>query len=210
MLAWCGKACSSAVPAQPSRSHAIPWSHVQVMALCGPSCRRRTLGRHKCLRSQSQHAGPGSIWTPYSRVAPVLPSQMSLMQVRAMAELQQAPALTPTQLEKLPVLADGAGAEPDETMLSDAEVPVKLNLRKHIKTAMNKGNTCSRSCRSRAKRIARDLRGVPLEACTTCLPHQCVRQRLTHARCLSRVQRAEVERRKRVKARHERGFWPSV
>ena len=117
------------------------------------------------------------------------------MQVRAMAELQQAPALAPTQGGELPESADGAGAEPDETMLGVAEKLVKLNLRKHIKTAMNKGNTWIRSCRSGAKRIARDLRRVPLEACTT---------------CFSRVQRAEVERRKRVKARHERVFWPSI
>ena len=140
----------------------------------------------------------------------ILLSQMLVVQVRAMAELQQAPALTPTQGGKLPESADGAGAEPDEAMLGDAEEPVKLNLRKHIRTAMNKGNTWIRPCRSRAKRIVRDLRRVPLEACTTCLPHQFVRLRLMHARCFSRVQRAEVERRKRVKARHERVFWPSV
>ena len=104
------------IQAQPSRAHAIRWSHVQVTTLCSPSCRRRSLGGHKCLRSQSQHARPGSIWIPYSRVTPNLLSQMLSIQVRAMAELQQAPALTPTQLEKLPVLADGAGAEPDEAV----------------------------------------------------------------------------------------------
>ena len=45
-----------------------------------------------------------------------------------MAELQQAPALTPTQLEKLPVLADGAGAEPDEAVSVQSSQPLPVTL----------------------------------------------------------------------------------
>ena len=85
-------------------------------------------------------------------------------------------------------------------VLRVAEELVILNLSEHIRNAMNKGDTQIRHRRSKAKRTACDLRRVPAEACTTCVPRQSIRQRLMHARCVLRMQRAEFERRKRVMA----------
>ena len=50
------------------------------------------------------------------------------MQVTALAELQQAPALTPAQAGKLPDLADGAAAEPDEAGLVQPLQPLPVTL----------------------------------------------------------------------------------
>ena len=55
-----------------------------------------------------------------------------------------------------------------------------------------------RSRRSKARHTACDLRRVPLEACTTCPPHQSVRQRLgacevflAHTECGDRALKAQ-------------------
>lgn len=50
------------------------------------------------------------------------------VQVTALAELQQAPALTPAQVVKLPDLADGAAAEPDEAGLVQPLQPLPVTL----------------------------------------------------------------------------------
>ena len=50
------------------------------------------------------------------------------MQVTALAELQQAPALTPDQLGKLPDLANGAADEPDEAGLVQPLQPLPFTL----------------------------------------------------------------------------------
>ena len=85
-------------------------------------------------------------------------------------------------------------------VLRKTERLVNLRTRKHIRNAVNRINTWIRSRRSKARRTACDLRRVPMEACTTCLPHQSVRQRLEHVRCFLRTQSAEIERRKREEA----------